>query len=171
MEQAKVKTGIGALDIVALTFAAVGGIFTAVALIILININNITVTGTDNPYIFPIVFGSIGLPLLILGVIFGAVSLRKRSVIKRIVSEGYYVTADVVNISQNFSVSVNGSCPYVLECHYRDPATGRLCIFHSRNIFFYPAELLNRQVRVYTDRNDMRKYYVDVDGSVSDFRP
>jgi hypothetical protein len=24
---------------------------------------------------------------------------------------------------------------------------------------------------VYTDRNDMRKYYVDVDGSVSDFRP
>ena len=36
----------------------------------------------------------------------------------------------------------------------------------SRNLFFYPAELENRQVRVYIDRENMRHYYVDVENVI-----
>jgi len=72
-------------------------------------------------------------------------------------------------VNLNSTVSVNGRSPYVLECHYQDPA-GTLHVFKSRNLFFDPVELEGRQIRVYVDHGDMDHYYVDVESVVPDIQ-
>lgn len=86
-----------------------------------------------------------------IGVITVVSSVRKRAIVKYVVREGNYVMADVTDIRPNFSIQVNGQCPYILKCHYRDPMTNALHIFKSRNLFFYPAKFKNKQVRVYVE--------------------
>ena len=166
MEKGKTKTGIGAIDILAITFIVLGGFFTAFSIVIALNMSAFSANSSGNAGAVPIVFASIGVPFLALGIIFAVLSVHKRLVIKRVVDSGYYVMANVITVQQNFSVQVNGECPYIVECHYRDPSTGTLHIFKSRNLFFYPAELIGGQVRVYVDRENMKRYYMDVENAI-----
>lgn len=154
------------MDIVAVVFSILGVVFTAVAAVVALNLDAVRVNSTGNPTLFPIIFGAIGAPFLILGIVFAVISIKKRATAKRVVEDGYYIMADVADIRPNFSVQVNGQYPYVLECHYPDPATGALHVFRSRNLFFYPKELEGRQVRVFVDKANMKHYYVDVEGLV-----
>lgn len=168
MEPKKCKYSIGAADIVALVFCILGGSFTAISVGFALNLPAVQAHSTGNAALFPLIFGAVGLPFLVVGIVTAAMSAHKRAEIRRVVSEGYYVAAEVVNIRPNYSVQVNGQCPYVLECHYRDPATGTLHVFLSRNLYFCPAELQGSQVRVYVDRARMDRYYVDVEGALPD---
>jgi len=164
----KIRTGIGAADIVALVFVIVGGVFAAVSVGTALNLPAIQARGTGSAALLPVVFGAVGGPFLVIGIILAAVSARKRAMIRRVVEEGRFVMADVADIRPNYSVEINGRCPYVLECHYRDPASGTLHVFRSRNLFFCPAETENRQVRVYVDPENFSRYYVDVESLVPD---
>lgn len=151
------------MDIVAIVFSAIGLAFSAGAAVTALNLKNLQVHGTGDVRMLPVIFGAVGGLFLTSGILFAVLTIRKRAVRQQVVSNGDYIMADVVNIRQNFSLQVNGKYPYVLECHYRNPETGTLHVFMSRNLFFYPAELENRQVRVYIDRENMRHYYVDVE--------
>jgi len=168
MPPEKINTGVRAGDIVAIVFMALGGIFTALGIVMALHLDELRAHGTGDVKVLPLVFTAVGLPFLVTGIVIALVSLRRRARLRRVVNEGHYVMADVADIRPNFSVQVNGACPYVLECHYRDPATGTLHIFKSRNLFFYPAELENRPIRVYVNRENMKDYYVDVDGQLAD---
>jgi len=166
MNPKKIKVGIGVPEILAIVFSLLGGIFTAIAVVFALNPDAVQAHSTGNAALFPLIFGAIGVPFLLLGIIFAVISLRRRTVLKRVAEGGYYVMATVADIRPNFSVQVNGVCPYVLECHYQDTLSGALHVFRSRNLFFYPGELAGRQVRVYVDRTNMDHYYVDVDSLV-----
>jgi hypothetical protein len=168
MNSEKIKAGVSSTDIVALVFVILGGAFAAAGIIMAFNLDFLREHGTGDTELLPVIFGGIGAPFLIAGIILAAVSIRKRRTMRRVVSEGYYVMATVADIRPNFSVQVNGQYPYVIECHYRDSATGELHVFKSRNLFFYPAEFENGQIRVYVDRENMSRYYVDVDSLIPD---
>lgn len=168
MKTEKVKMGIHAADIVALVFMILGGVFTAISIGFALNLPAIQAHAEGDAAMLPLVFGAVGAPFLLAGVLIVLFSLHRRAGIRRIVREGCFVMADVADIRPNFSVQVNGRCPYVLECHYRDPLTGALHVFTSRNLFFFPAEFEGRQIRVYVDRENMNLYYVDTDHLLPD---
>lgn len=170
MKSGTIKNGISVLDISAFVLLLVGGIFTLFGIIFACNITQMQAHGSGNVAAIPTVFLTIGLSLLGIGAVFAFFSARKRAMIRQVVKDGHYVMAEVLNIRQNFSVHVNGISPYVLECHYTDPVTGTLHVFSSRNLFFYPAELLGTRVRVYVDPADLDHYYVDAENSIPDVR-
>ena len=170
MEQIRVKTGITALDILAVVFTPLGGMFVLIGIIMELNIEQLIENGTGDVEMLPVIFGIVGAPFLILGVIFAFLAIRKRKTARQVVRGGYYMMADIVNVWQNYNVRVNGVCPFILECHYQDPATGTLHVFRSRNLFYCPAELVGQQVRVYVEQGNMRHYYVYADPLISNVR-
>lgn len=110
-----------------------------------------------------ILMSLIGLPFLIIGIIFLArvILLKKRQ--KRLISDGNYLLANISGVQVNYSVNVNGRCPYVVECNYQD-LDGTVHIFRSKDIFYDPTNLFTGDmVKVYVDKDNYKKYYVDID--------
>jgi len=157
----KIKTGIGAADIIAIVFIVLGGAFAGGALMRGGNISELEAHGTGDVKVLPLVFGGIGTPFLIVGLACAVWAVRRRIAIRKVVAAGDYVTAKVVSVRQNFNVQVSGRCPFVVECHYQDPVTGVLHVFHSCNLYYYPEELMGNEIRVYVDPKNMKHYYVD----------
>jgi len=166
MSSGRIRSGISAGDIAAAVLMAIGTVFLLVTLILALNRGRMTFSGTGDAGTVIRIFGTIGLCIFLGGLAFAAFSLRKRKIIRQVVNQGFFVTAKVVSIRQNFSVQVNGSSSYVLECHYQDPSTGILHVFRSCNLFFYPAELLGAEIRVYVDPDRMSRYFVDTEDAV-----
>jgi len=168
MKPGKIRTGISAGDIVSFVLVLIGGIFTVISILLMLNHSRMQAGSTGTVQSIPVVFSIIGLSILCAGIITAMFSLHRRAVIRKVVLDGHYVMAEAVNIRQNLSITVNGVSPYVLECHYRDPAANTLHVFRSPNLFYYPAELLGSPVRVFVDPENLRHYYVDVDDALPD---
>lgn len=164
----KVKLGIQAADIVALVFLIIGGVFTLLGVIFAVNINAMMKDATGDPHMFILIFTSIGLFFLAGGFFALYLSVHHRHMVQMAVDQGQYVMADVDHIEQNTSVTVNGSSPFIIICTYQDPLTGDMHEFRSRNLFYYPKELLNTKIRVYTAGTNMKYYYVDMENALSD---
>lgn len=110
-----------------------------------------------------ILMSLIGLPFLIIGIIFLAhvIFLKRRQ--KRLISDGNYVLANISGVQVSYSVNVNGRCPYVVECNYQD-LDGTVHIFRSKEIFYDPTNLFTgNMVKVFVDKDNYKKYYVDID--------
>lgn len=159
----KAKMGLSAMMIVAITFTIIGAAFFPIGLIA--GVGNMAVEG--GLAIFVIVFCGLGAIFLTLGVLFFVLEIKKKNRSNRLLAEGYYILAEVLEVTKNFNVQY-GKCghPYVIKCGYEDE-TGTLHVFKSRNINRYPGkDLVGQQVRVYLDRNDygdFKNYYVDID--------
>ena len=114
--------------------------------------------------IFWLTFGLIGFVEIIVG---GIIYLRKKSAKKnaeRLKANGRRIYADYSGYEAS-NVYVNNSRLLRLVCSYTD-TQGRTFIFKSgllrMNVDHY---LRNGKVNVYHDRNNMKDYFVDVDGS------
>ncbi len=159
----KVKMGLSALMIVAITFTILGATFLPIGIIAGLGLMQV-----DGSFIvFVIMFAGLGSIFLILGVAFLIIEIKKRNRSIRLLSEGYYIYAEVLDVNQNFNIQYGKhGHPYVIKCGYTDE-TGTLHIFKSRNIRQYPGNnLIGQQVRVYLDRNDYsnyKNYYMDID--------
>lgn len=112
---------------------------------------------------FPIIFTGMGGLFLIIGLSFVISRLKRFNRQKKVRENGYYIMATVANFYENTSVSFNGVHPFVLECQYEDLATGILHIFTSQDLFFYPQDVLDKDVRVFVDRANFENYYVDTE--------
>lgn len=111
-------------------------------------------------------FGCCGIAMIVIGAIIGNRMSRKAKLKQQLLQDGTHVWADVMDISQNYNVRVNGRSPFVLRCKYRH-SDGRTYIFTSQSLRFNPESFLrDNKVKVWFDRNDIKKYYVDVDDSM-----
>ena len=118
----------------------------------------------EDPLVFLAVFGGIGAVFLFLGLAFLFVDLRRRARMRRAYESGNYVMAKITDVKVNTSVNGTHGSPYVLECQYKDPDTGVVHIWYSRNLYMNVKELLaSDEVPVYVDRTDYRIAFVDVD--------
>lgn len=159
----KVKMGLSAMMIVAITFTILGATFLPIGIIAGMGLMRI-----DGEFIaFVAVFSGVGSIFLVLGIVFLILEMRKRNRCNRLLAEGYYIYAEVLDVNQNFNIQYGKhGHPYVIKCGYTDE-TGTLHIFKSRNIRQYPGNnLIGQQVRVYLDRNDYnnyKNYYMDID--------
>ena len=159
----KVKMGLSAMMIVAITFTIIGATFLPIGIFAGIGLMSV-----DGDFIiFVAMFAGMGSIFLVLGITFLVLEIKKRNMSSRLLAEGYYIYAEVLDVNQNFNIQYgNHGHPYVVICGYTDE-NGTLHIFKSRNIRQYPGNnLIGQQVRVYLDRNDYnnyKNYYMDID--------
>ncbi len=107
-----------------------------------------------------------------MGVIFGLIGIiplvmikRRSAAKKKIISSGSFLWGTVEHIDYNTSYSVNGQHPYVVYCTYKDEYKDIVYRFKSENIWTNPEYALSQgsTVRIYVDKEDYSKYYVDVE--------
>ena len=158
MEQKKAKEGMGASFIIGIVFTLIGVTFLPLGIIL-----HQTEVDSSERVIFLYTFGGIGILFLIIGVIFLILMLQKKKEAQQLLDNGRYILAEICEIVPNYTVRVNGKNPYIIKCKY-EAINGTVHIFKSRNLFFNPESVLKgTRVKVYTDRINYKKYYVDID--------
>ena len=111
-----------------------------------------------------------GALFLAFGLAFVWLELRRRKRMKDAYDSGNYVMAKIAGIQTRSNVRVNGRSPYVVECHYTDPDSGKVQICYSRYLYFNPSDLLTSdEVPVYIDRYDGKTVFVDIDSVLPEF--
>ena len=115
--------------------------------------------------IFLSVFGSFSAALIIAGgIVFGRATARRRRA-DHLKESGRRVTADVTDCVHS-AVHVNSRYLMRLRCSYTG-SDGVTYIFKSGLLNTNPMPYLPQgQVTVYHDRDNIARYFVDVDGSV-----
>jgi uncharacterized protein DUF3592 len=90
---------------------------------------------------------------------------RKAGTKKRdyLMAYGNAIQTDVQGVERNTSVAINGRNPWRITSQYLDPATNKVRVFHSENLWFDPAKFVtSKQVTVLLDPKDPQRYHMDV---------
>lgn len=103
-----------------------------------------------------IVFASIGcIPFLIMRV------RSRRSA--RLLQEGVPIEAEIIGVELNQVIQFNGRSPYRIKSQWLDKNTNQVFVFYSDNINFDPSSYIQGEtITVYLDKNDPKKYHVDI---------
>jgi hypothetical protein len=73
------------------------------------------------------------------------------------------IEASIQSVGINTDVSVNGRNPFRIVAQWQDPATSQVYVFESHNIWFDPSSYIKQKaIRVFVDKANPGKYYVDV---------
>jgi hypothetical protein len=72
------------------------------------------------------------------------------------------IMATVVDVSLNSQLRVNGRSPWRIHAQWLDPATNKVHVFDSEDMWFDPAPYLDPEIRVLVDPNGVSRYWVDV---------
>lgn len=114
---------------------------------------------------FLLAFGVAGLGLAVGGGVVIGRRKAQRGRNRRLKEEGLCLTAEASGYAPS-NVRVNHRMLTRLVCAYTD-GSGRTFLFKSGLLRMDPMPYLPQgQVQVYCDRDDMSRYFVDVDGSV-----
>ncbi len=156
MTDKKVKIGITPSAIIGIVFTSISAVFILITVIFFLQ-NEATL------FLVAISMLFVGIITLIAGLTFFLLYIRKKKRIRKIVEEGYYITAEIGEVSRNYNVQINGRNPYNIRAAYTDE-TGCVHIFQSRNLYYNPEGMLRSQmVRVYIRRKEYKEYYMDID--------
>ena len=110
-----------------------------------------------------IIVGGLGtIFLLIGGGIFLAPKLKNRKN-EYLKEQGSPIESEFQSVAFNTTVSVNGRNPFQVITQWKNPSTSQIQIFKSDNLWYDPTEhIQNKRIRVFIDRNNPKKYYVDL---------
>ncbi|WP_447595365.1 DUF3592 domain-containing protein [Aquipseudomonas campi] len=110
-----------------------------------------------------LIVGGIGAVFTLLGSLFVLPSLLSRRRAAALAVTGQAVFADLAEVRLNDSLSVNGRSPWRIYAQWQNPATGKLHMFSSENIWFDPTRYLpEQQVRVLIDPQNPKRYSMDI---------
>ncbi len=139
------------LTLCGMVFAFVGMIFVIVSVFL-----------KSEPMFYWIFFG-MGALFVLVGIVMIAVRLRHDAQSRELMEQNEYVLANVSEIAWDYNETVNGKHPQYIKCTYMNPETGLMETFRSENVYDVDFnELRKPLVKVYLDRNNHRKYYVDL---------
>lgn len=114
-----------------------------------------------------LILPGIGLIFLIIGGTGILVKVNKKKLEKRLKENGELIYADYVETIINTSYSVNGRYPYKIICEWTNPVDSEEYMFKSKNIWSNPEDIIEekniKQFPVYIDKNNKKKYLVDID--------
>lgn len=114
-----------------------------------------------------LIFPGLGLISLIIGVTGISAKARGKKSEKRLKENGELIYADYVETIINTSYSVNGRYPYKIICEWTNPVDSEEYMFKSKNIWSNPEDIIEekniKQFPVYIDKNNKKKYLVDID--------
>lgn len=114
-----------------------------------------------------LLFPGLGLLFVIIGGSGLIIKKKKHNLEKRLKESGTVIYATYVETVLNTSYTVNGRSPYNIICEWNNPSDNQKYIFKSKNIWHNPENIIAekniKQIPVYLDPNDIKKYAVDVD--------
>ena len=128
------------------------------------NPNKIGVKSLDLLFL---ILPGIGLIFLVIGGTGILIKINRRNLEKRLKENGELIYADYVETIINTSYRVNGRYPYKIICEWTNPVDSEEYMFKSRNIWSNPEDIIEekniKQFPVYIDKNNKKKYFVDID--------
>ena len=106
-------------------------------------------------WLFSIIFGSVLAVFLIVGIICMIIYTTKKGKKEKLIANGKYIYADIVDIDVNVyqkvqidRISMN---PYFIVCKYVE-ANGKEHLFKSKSLLYNPSALITeKQLKVYVD--------------------
>lgn len=115
-------------------------------------------------YFGAMICGILGLVFSLTGLGYHIVRRANHSRAQRLKQSGELIRADFVSVDVNNAVSVNRRHPFFILCDWKDPLTGQRERFKSGFIWSDPTPFidLHKKIDVYIDRNNRKKYYVDI---------
>ena len=76
---------------------------------------------------------------------------------------GIPIETDSLRVELNTNLEVNGRHPFRVLTQWKNPVTNDVHIFHSNNIWFDPSKYIEgTKIIVYIERNNPKKYYLDL---------
>lgn len=110
-----------------------------------------------------VIVGGLGTIFLLIGALLVIVPRMGARADDRLRHEGVPVDADLQSVDLNTTVTVNGRNPFRITAQWQDPATSRMYVFVSRNIWFDPSKYITgKSVRVFIAQGNPKRYYVDL---------
>lgn len=114
-------------------------------------------------WFLPSLLGGMGTIFLTIGGGLILVPALIRRADQRLLHEGRPIEAEFQGVNVNSAISVNGRCPYRVTAQWVDPATSRVRVFQSHDLWFDPtAYIKEKALKVYLDPNNPSRYYVDL---------
>jgi len=111
----------------------------------------------------PIILGGLGTVFFLIGALMIVIPRLTARADDRLLHEGVPVEADLQGVELNGSVSMNGRNPFRITAQWQDPATSRMYVFVSHNIWFDPSKYVTgKNIRVYIAPGNPKRYYVDL---------
>ena len=128
------------------------------------NPNNIGVKSLDKLFL---IFPGIGMIFVIMGVSGIVIKIKNDIKEKSLKENGELIYAEYVETVLNTLYEVNGRHPYNIICEWNNPLDGKKYVFKSRNIWKDPESIIEerniKQFQVYINRENMKKYAIDID--------
>jgi hypothetical protein len=107
--------------------------------------------------------GGLGSLFFVIGAGLIVVQAKTRQTDERLREEGMPITTAFQSVEFNSSLEVNGRHPFKVVTQWQDPATSRVRVFESHNLWFDPAQFIKpKEITVYVDRANPSKYYMDL---------
>jgi hypothetical protein len=125
--------------------------------------DNASIAGWGS-YLGAVIVGGLGLLFGLISLGYHAVRKIRRVSNKRLKESGQLVLADFISVDVNKYVSVNNRHPFFVRCEWKDPLTGENRAFKSGFLWSDPTPGIEagRKISVYIDRDNPKKYYVDI---------
>jgi hypothetical protein len=113
-------------------------------------------------WMLPLIFSGLGSVFFAIGVVPFAWTRRVRRRDDWLRSNGRHIQADFERVELNTSLRVNGASPYRIVCQWLDPATNRVHVFRSHNLWYDPHKYITaKTLDVIVDPNNLKRYVVD----------
>lgn len=110
-----------------------------------------------------LIMGGIGFSLFMIGFSMVVTNTRKNKKIQNLKASGIRIKAKIKHIGLKTSHKVNGRSPYQIHAQWLDSSKNKVHIFKSEYLWFDPTDYVNEEeITVLIDRNNPKKYYVDV---------
>lgn len=143
-----------------------GVIFTCIAAVELIAVLVLLITLSKEPEALMISGGVLGIQTLVFGTIglcFWGHARKKERLREELLACGHPELAEVTEVERVLSVRINSRHPYRVVCRIR--RDGVLHEYRSDMLMHNPGLMPGDPITVYTDQQNDRRYYVDVESA------
>lgn len=121
------------------------------------------IISSSGSIVIVLVFIPIGGVFALLGFILIIQKIISDSSRDKLIQNGERYIGVITNIALNNYVKINGRHPFKAECEVIDPYSGEKSLYSSDSVMNDISYLIGREVTVYVDSNNKKKYYVDID--------
>ena len=121
------------------------------------------IKGFSSLWLGPTILGGLGVVFTGIG---GGLLFARRSGERKkqyLMAYGNAIQTDLQGVERNTSLAVNGRNPWRITSQWLDPASNKLRVFHSDNLWFDPTRFVTaKTVTVLLDPQDPKRYHMDV---------
>ena len=111
----------------------------------------------------PLILGGLGAAFAAIGLSILAVGRANTRKAVYLMAYGNAIQTDVQGVVLDTSLTVNGRHPWRITSQWLDPASNKMRVFDSANVWFDPTKFVtSRQVTVLLDPKDPKRYHMDI---------